>query len=57
MASSLDSDDIQEVDQPNVNTDSFFDSLTPETKERIAVLHEKGEPVSILVIGPTAWFR
>ena len=53
MASSLDSDDIQEVDQPNVNTDSFFDSLTPETKERIAVLREKGEPVNILVIGPT----
>ena len=53
MATSQDGDDIQEVDQPNVNTDSFFDSLTPETKERIAVLREKGEPVNILVIGPT----
>ena len=53
MATSQDGDNIQEVDQPNVNTDSFFESLTPVTKERIAALRQIGEPVSILVIGPT----
>ena len=53
---------VQVVDQPNVNLgpEDLLESLPPETKstlaetkERIAVLREKGEPVNILVIGPT----
>ena len=46
---------LQAVDQPNVNLEpeDLLKSLPPETKERIAVLREKGEPVNILVIGPT----
>ena len=46
---------LQVVDQPNVNLEpeDLLESLPPETKERIAELREKGEPVNILVIGPT----
>ena len=46
---------VQVVDQPNVNleTENLLESLPQETKERIAVLREKGEPVNILVFGPT----
>ena len=46
---------VQVVDQPNVNLEpeDLLKSLPPETKEKIAVLREKGEPVNILVIGPT----
>ena len=46
---------VQVVDQPNVNLEpeNLLESLPPETKKSIAVLREKGEPVNILVIGPT----
>ena len=46
---------VQVVDQPNVNleTENLLESLPPETKERIAVLRRRREPVNILVIGPT----
>ena len=49
------SENVQTVNQPNVNLESEdlpkVDS--PEAKEKIAVLREKGKPVNILVIGPT----
>ena len=46
---------LQVVDQPNVNLEpeDLLESLPPETKESIAVLRGKGEPVNILVIGST----
>ena len=49
------SENVQIVIQPNVNleAENLLESLSTETKERIEALSQRGEPVSILVVGPT----
>ena len=49
------SENVRIVNQPNVNleAENILESLPSETKERIEALCQRGEPVNILVIGPT----